>query len=307
MLDVALLGTGGMMPLPGRFLTSLLCRLNGHLAMVDCGEGTQISLKMLGWGFKNIDVICFTHYHADHIAGLPGMLLTIGNSNRTEPLTLIGPTGLVDVVNGLRKIAPELPFEIICKEIPLDPSATAEDMTFHMPDYTIQACFASHVIPCVAYHFSVDRIGKFDIQKAKALPIPVQMWSALQKQNDVEYEGKIYTSDMVLGETRKGIKVSYCTDSRPTDKLVSFVHQSDLFICEGMYGEDEKLSKAVENKHMIFSEAARMAKQAGAKQLWLTHFSPSLTNPEQFVDVAGNIFPNTVVAYDRITTSVFFE
>ena len=98
MIDVALLGTGGMMPMPERFLSSMLLRINGRLILVDCGEGTQVTLKMLGWGFKAIDTICFTHYHADHISGLPGMLLTIGNSGRTEPVKLIGPPGLKKVV-----------------------------------------------------------------------------------------------------------------------------------------------------------------------------------------------------------------
>ena len=112
MLDVCLLGTSGMLPLPGRWLTSLLLRYNGSSMLIDCGEGTQIAIKEKGWSFHPIDVICFTHYHADHISGLPGLLLTIGNSDRTEPVTLIGPKGLSRVVSALRVIAPELPYEL---------------------------------------------------------------------------------------------------------------------------------------------------------------------------------------------------
>ena len=112
MLDVCLLGTSGMLPLPGRWLTSLMTRYNGSSLLIDCGEGTQIAIKEKGWSYNPIDVICFTHYHADHISGLPGLLLTIGNSDRKEPLTLVGPKGLNRVVSALRVIAPELPFEI---------------------------------------------------------------------------------------------------------------------------------------------------------------------------------------------------
>lgn len=117
MLDVCLLGTGGMMPLPYRWLTSLMVRYNGHSILIDCGEGTQIALKEKGWSPNPIDMICFTHYHADHISGLPGMLLTMGNADRKELLTLVGPRGLTKVVNSLRMIAPELPFEIRFKEL----------------------------------------------------------------------------------------------------------------------------------------------------------------------------------------------
>ena len=106
-----------MMPLPYRHLTSLMVRYNGSSLLIDCGEGTQVALRKKGWSFKPIDVICFTHFHGDHIGGLPGLLLTMGNAERTKPLTLIGPKGLPRVVNALRVIAPELPFEIQYVEI----------------------------------------------------------------------------------------------------------------------------------------------------------------------------------------------
>ena len=112
MLDICLLGTGGMMPLPGRWLTSLALRFNGSCMLIDCGEGTQIAMKRAGISSKPFDVICFTHFHADHISGLPGLLLSMGNAERTEPLTIIGPKGVERVVNSLRVIAPELPFDI---------------------------------------------------------------------------------------------------------------------------------------------------------------------------------------------------
>jgi len=124
MLDVALLGTGGMMPLPNRFLTSMLCRVNGLMLLVDCGEGTQITLQKLGWGFKNIDAIAITHFHADHISGLPGILLAMGNADREDPLLMLGPPRLAHVVQSLRVIVPELPFEIYFKEWNLLTKAT---------------------------------------------------------------------------------------------------------------------------------------------------------------------------------------
>ena len=118
MLDVCLLGTAGMMPLPHRWLTAALMRYNGSNLLIDCGEGTQIAIKEKGWTFKPIDAICFTHYHADHISGLPGLLLTMGNTDRREPLTMIGPKGLERVVNSLRVICPELAMKMALGENP---------------------------------------------------------------------------------------------------------------------------------------------------------------------------------------------
>lgn len=301
MIDVALLGTGGMMPMPERFLSSMLLRINGRLILVDCGEGTQVTLKMLGWGFKAIDTICFTHYHADHISGLPGMLLTIGNSGRTEPVKLIGPPGLKKVVEGLRLIFPELPFKLEYIEI------DNVDCVIDFNDFSLKANEGDHRIKCLSYRFDISRKGKFSVEKAKTLGLPVNMWSILQKGGTAEYNGKIYTSDMVLGNARKGISLSFCTDTRPVDSLVNFINGSDLFVCEGMYGENEKQKKAIEYKHMLFSEAAKLAKLGNVKELWLTHLSPSMKEPELFIDNAKKIFANTKVGYDRMYTRINFE
>ena len=301
MIDVALLGTGGMMPMPERFLSSMLLRINGRLILVDCGEGTQVTLKMLGWGFKAIDTICFTHYHADHISGLPGMLLTIGNSGRTEPVKLVGPKGLKKVVEGLRLIFPELPFKLEYLEI------GETDDSINFGDFTLRANEGDHRIKCLAYRFDISRKGKFSVDKAKALGLPVNLWSVLQKGGTAEFDGKIYTSDMVLGNARKGLSLSFCTDTRPVDSLVKFIRGSDLFVCEGMYGENEKQSKAVEYKHMLFSEAAKLAKLGNVKELWLTHLSPSMKEPELYIDNAKKIFENTKVGYDRMSARINFE
>lgn len=301
MLDVCLLGTGGMMPLPKRWLTSLMLRYNGSSLVIDCGEGTQIAVKEQGWSFKPIDIICFTHYHADHISGLPGMLLTMGNAERTEPLTLIGPKGLERVVGALRTIAPELPFEIYCIEI------TEPEQSFEYKGYHITAFRVQHNVVCYGYKIEIMRVGKFSVESARANEIPLPYWNRLQKGEVIEANGRIFTPDMVLGPARKGLKVVYTTDTRPVPVIATHAEDADLFICEGMYGEKEKIAKAKENKHMMFYEAANLAKQANPKQLWLTHYSPSLVRPEQYLDTAKAIFERTIAAKDGQFVELDFE
>mgnify|MGYP003178157066 CR=1 FL=1 len=180
MLEVCLLGTGGMMPLPYRWLTSLMVRYNGKSILIDCGEGTQIAMKEKGWSPKPIDVICFTHFHADHISGLPGMLLTMGNAERTEPLTVIGPKGLTRTVNALRVIAPELPFEIRCIEF------EENEQTLCFDGLRIEAFRVNHNVVCYGYSLSIDRAGKFQLDKAEALGIERRYWNKLQKGETLE-------------------------------------------------------------------------------------------------------------------------
>lgn len=301
MLDVCLLGCGGMMPLPYRYLTALMTRFNGSSMLIDCGEGTQVAIKEKGWSFKPIDVICFTHYHGDHISGLPGMLLTMGNADRTEPLTLIGPKGLERVVNALRVIAPELPFQIKFIEI------TEPEQVLEMNGYRLKAFRVNHNVICYGYTLEIDRAGKFDVERAEAAAIPKKYWGILQRGETVTEEGRELTPDMVLGPPRKGIKLTYCTDTRPTDSIRENAKGSDLFICEGMYGEKDKAKKAREYKHMTFYEAAQLAKDASVKEMWLTHYSPSLNYPEEYMEDVRAIFPNAVAAKDRRTVELVFE
>lgn len=288
MIDVCLLGTGGVMPLPGRWLSSALIRYNGRMILLDCGEGTQVPIKMAGWGFKAIDAVLFTHYHGDHIAGLPGLLLTIGNSGRNEPLTLMGPPGLKKVVEGLTVIAPELPYGLKLVELP---GSSEAEIPFN--GLVIRSVPAEHTITCLSYSLLLKRQGRFDVEKAKMLDIPVQYYKHLQKGNEVKIGERVIKPEMVLGPERRGIKVCYCTDTRPTPELVDFARDADLLICEGMYGNNEEAAKAVQKKHMTFSEAAEMAKKAEVREMWLTHYSPSLTDPEKYIDEVRNVFPNT--------------
>ena len=301
MLDICLLGSGGMMPLPYRWLTSLMVRYNGSSLLIDCGEGTQVAIREKGWSFKPVDVICFTHYHGDHISGLPGLLLTMGNAERTAPLTLIGPKGLERVVNALRVIAPELPFPIVFKEI------DGAEEEFCLNGYRLKAFKVNHNVLCYGYTLALDRAGRFHPEEALKLGIPKIYWSRLQKGEIVTDKDRIFTPDMVLGGQRKGIKLTYCTDTRPTQSIIDNAMHSDLFVCEGMYGEKEKEAKAREHKHMTFYEAAKLAKAAKVKELWLTHYSPSLNHPEEYMEEVRKIFPAAKAGKDRKSVELYFD
>lgn len=314
MVDLCLLGCGGGIPMPFRNLSALLINFKGRKILIDCGEGTQVSMRIIGWGFKSVDVICITHCHGDHIVGLPGLLATIGNSGRTAPLTIIGPEGIDKVVDSLRVIARYLPYEVKIIENErrialkmgsetLEVNEDAEEKT----EIMINTMELEHSAPCIGYSFYFKRARKFNVEKALKNDVPKLLWNRLQKgEVSIIYEGKEYKDSMVLGDERRGIKLSYITDSRPLEESINFIEDSDLFICEGTYGSDDDIEKAIKNQHMTFREAATLARKAKCRKMMLTHFSPALQDPSLYIQNAKEEFENVVLGYDRLIDSLSF-
>jgi len=301
MIDICLLGTCGMMPLPNRWLSCALLRCGSNLVLFDCGEGTQIPWKSLGWGFRQLGAICLTHMHADHVAGLPGVLFMVAHAGRTEPLTIYGPPGTTYVVEGLRRIAQDLPFPVEIREM-------RGEQQFALPGGLYGSCApAAHGIPCLAYRVELERRPAFQAEKAQALGLPVQFWSRLQKGETIEYNGQTVQPEQVLGPPRRGISMAFITDTRPTAALSAFARDVDLLICESMYDNPEDLPLARANAHMLAEESAGIAKAAGAHALVLTHFSPKINDPSQAEKAARRVFPATRAARDGMTITLDFS
>jgi len=283
-----------MMPLPGRWLSCALMRCGSALTLVDCGEGTQIPWKTLGWGFRQLGAICLTHMHADHVAGLPGVLFMVAHAGRTEPLAIYGPPGTTYVVDGLRRIVPELPFPVQMHEL-------KSGEQFSLPGGLRGSCVtALHGVPCLAYRFELERNPAFLPEQAQALGLPVQLWSRLQRGETVEYNGQTITPAQVLGPPRRGISLAFITDTRPTRQLSAFAHDVDLLICESMYDNPEDLPLAKAHAHMLAQEAAEIAQAASAHSLLLTHFSPKITDHSGPEKVAQRVFANARAARDGV-------
>ena len=277
MIDVLLLGTSGMHPTADRWLSSVLLRCGSELILFDCGEGTQIPWRRSHWGFKRVSTICITHWHADHIAGLPGVLFSIANAGRTDPVTLYGPVGIGRIVTGLRVIAPHLTF-------PLEVVELEHDGTFRLgDDLTGRVALGEHGVPSLAFRLDLHRARRFDRAKAEAQAIPRRLWKTLQQGQDVAWEGGMATADDILMPPRPGLAFGFVTDTRPLDVHRDLMRNVDLLVCEGTYGDPADAAKALEWGHMTFAEAATLARDAEAKRLWLTHFSPGLKDPEDWL------------------------
>ncbi len=294
MLDICLPGTGGTVPHLERFLSCCYLRYNGVGLLIDCGEGTQLSVKKAGFSLSKIGVICLSHFHADHCSGLPGLLLSMGNEGRSEPVTICGPRGLDEVVKALTVIAPELPFRIKTKTL-------ADFDSFEMYGFSVTAFELKHSCTCLGYDIRLNRPGKFDRAKAEAAGVPMKYWSRLQKGESIDG----FTPQSVLGEARRGIHVTYASDTRPLDIISMMAAEADLLICEGMF-ESEKSARAKESGHMTIADAARLAMNADCGELWLTHFSPAMPCPDEFEGEATAIFKSSVIAHDGHTKTIRF-
>ena len=290
--------------MPNRNLSSLFINYRGHKILIDCGEGTQVSMRMKNCGFKDIDLILITHLHGDHIIGLIGLLSTIGNSGKSDNLTIVGPRGITEAINAIRVLVEYLPYKINIIEDPKETFSIENDI---LKDLEISALELEHSTECLGYSLYFNRTPKFNVQKALINNVPKELWNRLQNSNEIFYNNRTYTSDMVLGDDRKGIKISFVTDTRPLFTIPDFIKDSDLFVCEAMYGDDMDISKAMKNKHMTFTEAANLARLGQVKKLLLTHFSPSLENPHEYLGNATRIFENTIIGEDRLSLSLNYE
>lgn len=304
MIDLTLLGCGGNVPMPNRFLSSLFINYKGRKMLIDCGEGTQVAMKKYNCGFKTIDLILITHLHGDHIIGLIGLLQTMGNSGKTDDLTIVGPVGITDAMNAIKVLVEYLPYRVYVIENPKEKFSLEHDI---LKDIDISTIDLEHSTECIGYSLYFKRKAKFDRQKAMSNEVPQILWKKLQEQDTVIYNDKTYYSSMVLGDERKGIKLSFITDTRPTFEIPQFIYGSDLFICEGMYGDDLDISKAVKNKHMTFREAASLANTGNVDKLLLTHFSPSIEEPKDFAHNATNLFKDTIIGEDGLSLSLSYK
>lgn len=304
MIDLTLLGCGGNVPMPNRFLSSLFINYKGRKMLIDCGEGTQVAMKKYNCGFKTIDLILITHLHGDHIIGLIGLLQTMGNSGKTDDLTIVGPVGITDAMNAIKVLVEYLPYRVYVIENPKEKFSLEYDI---LKDIEISTIDLEHSTECIGYSLYFKRKAKFDREKALSNEVPQILWKKLQEQDSIIYDDKTYYSSMVLGDERRGIKLSFITDTRPTFEIPQFIYGSDLFICEGMYGDDLDISKAVKNKHMTFREAASLANAGNVDKLLLTHFSPSIEEPKDFAHNATNLFKDTIIGEDGLSLSLSYK
>lgn len=305
-MEAFVLGCGGMMPLPYRHLTSMLVRREGELFLFDGGEGTQVSLRRLNLKWKKINAIFVSHTHADHVTGLPGIMMLSSQVDRTEPLYIYGPPKIAEYIETSRKVLDMfINYPVVVKEI------TAPCIVHGGEGFYIRAFPLAHTKTCVGYTLEeLDRPGEFSPEKAKALNVPMgPLWGKLQKGESVAAsDGKIVKPEQVLGPARSGRKFSYVTDTLYKPSIANEVKGSDLLICEGMF-EEALIDQAREKKHMTAKQAATIARDAGVKRMAMIHYSPRYTDRELAVllDEARTIFPRAELTKDRMHFDLPYE
>lgn len=298
MPEITLLGTGGMLPLKNRWLTSLYTEHNGQAVLIDCGEGTQIALAQHGLKLSRISLVLITHSHADHVTGLPGLLLSLGNTDRTEPLTICCPAPAEGVIRALLRVCGALPYPVQLQTL-----SDKEAVTFTAgeidPLLQVTTLPLRHTVPCLGYRLDFHKKPEFQPEQAKALDIPVQLWKTLHSGTPVTLpDGRTIEPGQVTGAPRKPVRIAYTTDTLPVPEIAEFAEGADLFVCEGMYGTPDKKQSMNEKKHMLMQDACQLAKKAGAGRLWLTHYSPAEKHPAQFREELEQLFGNVTISQD---------
>ena len=307
MLKITLPGTGATMPLPHRATATGVVQYQGHNILLDCGEGTQVAARRADVSLVKIDCICLTHYHGDHIFGLPGLLQTMASQGRTQPVLLLGPAkGYAETVGLLLALTGELPF--LVQQRPQ--AATGQTMTL-WDNLKLTSFPLAHRAPCMGYRFDLSRAGQFQPEKARALGVEQRLWGQLQKGIPVPgVKGKTVQPEQVMGPARKGLSVVYGLDTAPCDSLTAAAQGADLLICDATYAgaDQEERDKAVLYGHSTFPQCGQLAARAGVKRLWLTHFGGALTpDPDSQLYRAQEFFPAAEIGFDGKTMLLKFE
>ena len=306
MLTITLLGTAATMPLPDRALSTAFAACGGHGLLFDCGEGTQAAARRAGVNLMRADAVCLTHYHGDHIFGLPGLLQTLGAQGRTRPLLLVGPKGLAGIWSAVRALTGPLPYAVRLQEA--DGPLALDALSEGWPAGAVLRPFATrHRVPSVGYRLELPRAGRFDPARARALGVPVQQWKLLQKGQSVAVEGRTVQPAQVLGAPRKGVSVVFSGDTAPCPYYLQAAHDADLLICDATYALPEQEDQARQWGHSTFGQSAALAAQARAKRLWLTHYSPMITDPEEYAAQAQSIFPAAECGFDGKSITLQYE
>lgn len=298
MIDVCLLGTGGMMPLPGRHLTALMLRHNGKSLLIDCGEGSQVAIRKYAWSMYSIDHILFTHIHGDHVAGISGLLSSMHTEGRREAVHIYGPRTIEEVVANLC-IVVGVSFDVYFHVVDTE--------SFFANDLKVTPIKLNHSIECFGYRIDLARRPKFLPEKARELEIPVKEWSKLQAGESIRLGLKKISPDRVTGPERKGISLVYATDTRPCKSLESAARGVDLLVTEAIYADREKTKGALEKGHMTAWQAAEIAKNAGVRECWLTHYSPSFRDQRNYKKEMKDKYPFVSFSEDGRKTALDFE
>ena len=309
MLTITLLGTAATMPLPDRALTAAVAECGGHSLLFDCGEGTQTAARRAGVNLMKLDAICLTHYHGDHIFGLPGLLQTLGCQGRTRPLTIFVPAeGMEPVWGAIRTLTGPQPYAIRAVPLGTDP-VRLETLALGWPVGAELLPFRTkHRVPSRGYRLDLPRAGRFDPARARALGVPVQQWSMLQRGELVTLEdGAVIAPGPVLGAPRRGLRFVFSGDTAPCAALEQAAQGADLLICDATYALPEQEAQAAQWGHSTFGQSAALAARAGAHRLWLTHYSPMITDPEDALPQAQSIFPAAVCGADGMQITLQYE
>jgi ribonuclease Z len=301
-MEAFILGTGGTMPLPSRHLTSVLLRREGELFLFDCGEGTQVSMRRLNLKWKKISVIFISHTHADHVTGLPGMLMLSSQVERDDPLYIIGPPKTKRFVDASRDVLEMyINYEIVVKEIT---APQTRQVVWEGDGFVVRSIPLRHSRPCVGYVLEeADRPGLFHPEQALTAGVPRgPLWGKLQHGSEVTLDdGREVVPSDVMGPPRRGRKFSYVTDTLPVPAIADEVAGSDLLLCEGMF-ESDLTETAHDKKHMTAQEAARIAASAGdVRRMGLLHYSPRYTDRDlkRLLKEATAVFPDSFLTRDR--------